>query len=356
MFALILGGIICLSWMITSCSFLQAKDQVMQAYELRMDGHADSAMLLLDDIIKAEPGNAKAYYERARAGKHLMLAVGELNIEPIIADAEKASSLDPENMVYAYFSARMKFLAVYIDIMQGKEEIKGMLDEAIFAFDKVLELDPCCASVLVSLTEIKAMLTPEMGGDKEKDLFYANKLIECNAVQGLRAEALLLNEEESQLEFWLDEYEANEANAIISEELGRAYLMEGDMENGKKYFEESISLNSDNNILLIDLARAYTMMAMQGRDTEMAEKAIDVFQAYLDAEPDAPAPVRAFAYNMMALSCNRILGDDERGNEYIEKRNSLDQFCSKASGSPGMDLFVKPDVLADNVVYYSRPF
>lgn len=356
MLVLMLGGMICLSWITMSCAFLQAKDQVTQAYELRMDGHADSALLLLDEIILAEPDNAKAYYERARAGMHLMLAAGEPHIEPIIADAAKASELDPESEIYAYFSARMKFLAVYLDIMQGKEEVKQKLDDAIAAFERVLELDPCCASVLVSLTEINAMLPPEMGGEPEKAVFYSNKLSTCNAIQGLRADALLLDEENGLLEFWLDEYEANEPNAIITEELGRAYLLAGDMENGKKYLEESISLNPEMNMILLDLGRAYAMTAMQSSDKEMAEKAIETFQQYIELEPDAPAPVRAFAYGMMALSCVRILGDEERGNEYSEKKDALDPFCSRAFGSPGMELFVKPDVLSDNIGYYSRPF
>jgi tetratricopeptide (TPR) repeat protein len=356
MLVLMLGGAICLSWISMSCTFLQAKDKVTQAYELRMDGHADSALLLLDEIILSEPDNAKAYYERARAGKHLMLAAGKQDIEPIIADAAKASELDPESEIYAYFSARMKFLAVYIDIMQGKEEVSEKLDDAIVAFERVLELDPCCASVLVSLTEIYAMLPPEMGGEQEKAVFYSNKLSTCNAIQGLRADALLLDEENGLLEFWLEEYEANETNAIISEELGRAYLLAGDMENGKKYIEETISLDPETNIILIDLGRAYAMTAMQSSDKAMAEKAIEIFQQYIELEPDAPAPVKAFAYGMMSLSCKRILGDEVRGNEFAEKKDALDPFCSRAFGSPGMELFVRPDVLSDDVEYYSRPF
>jgi len=88
----------------------------------------------------------------------------------------------------------------------------------------------------------------------------------------------------------------------------------------------------------------------------MAEKGIEIFQKYLEMDPDAPAPIRAYTYGMMMLSCMRILDDEERGNEYAEKKDALDPFCSRVFGSPNMELYVSPDVFVGDIGYYSRPF
>lgn len=355
MSAYFLAGILCLSFAFLSCTG-QKTDVVQQAYELRLDGYADSAIVVLDNIILEDPENASAYYERARARKHIMKGTGQYGITDILADAEKACELDPGNVIYAHFCANAKFLDVYIDLMQGQEEVEAKLDDAILEFERTLELKPCFAPSLITLIEIYTWLVDESEVDYAKAEHYVGLLDQCDPIEGLIGQALLLPNEKKLLKFWLNEYESHEANAIIAENLGRAYLLDGDVENGKKYIEEAVSLNPDNSIILLDLARACLMNAMQSQDKELGTQAVEAFKEYLEQDPRAPGPVKAYTYGMMALCSARILEDQALADEYMAQKEALDPFCSRASGAPGMALFAPPDVLVDDIGYYSRPF
>ena len=357
MFSLMLIGCLCLSVFVLSCTALMAENKVNVAYELRMNGHADSALVMLDEIILANPDHAVAYYERARAKKHIMGATkAKPDMTGIISDAARACELDPDNLIYAYFCANAKFLAVYIDLMMGIEDVEVKLDEALLEFERTLELQDCFASSLITLTEVNAMLGGEYGADFAKAEYYAELLEKCNPDEGLRARALLLPDEASLLEYWLETYESHEACAVASEELGRAYLLEGDLENGKKYIDEAISLDSDNKYLILDLARATMANAMQNADKDLGVQAVAIFQEFLDLNPDAPASLKAYTYRWMAVVSANIIDDQANATKYEEKMDKLDPFCSRAFGAPSMGLFVPPDVLPGFVGYYSRPF
>ena len=67
MLSVMLVGCLSLSVFVLSCEGLKADNKVNDAYEIRMAGHADSAIVILDKFIQENPENAVAYYERARA-------------------------------------------------------------------------------------------------------------------------------------------------------------------------------------------------------------------------------------------------------------------------------------------------
>lgn len=353
---ILLTGTLFMCWNMTSCTLLKAENQVNTAYDLRMNGHADSAVILLNNIIKDDPENASAYYELARAKMHILLSGRKYVIKDIIADASKASELDPDNEAFAYFKAKTTFLNVYMQLMQGSNDVQADFQASVDAFEDVLKIEACCPSVLISLTEIYSMLPEEMGGNRTKAETYAAKLESCDPVQGLKATALLQPNEEELLNYWIDAYENNEENAVISEELGRAYLMNGDIESAKKYMQEAHRLNPENCMVLIDLGRATMMLAMESQDKKMGEDAINVYQEYLTEYPDAPDPMKAYIYGMMGLTCNRIIGNQTLADEYISQKNALDPFCSRAFGSPSLALFVAPGEMYEGTGYYSRPF
>lgn len=344
-----------LSWTV-SCTFLRAEDKVKTAYDMRMDGHADSAVIMLDALILEDQDNAAAYYELARAKMHIMLNNGKYELADIITDASKASELMPDNEAYAYMAASAKFLDVYMQLMRGNEDIDKKFQLAMNAYEHVLEIQPCCPSVLITLTEVYSMLPAEMGGDPALALQYAQELESCNPLQGLKAKALLQDTEEDLLNYWLEEYEKNEINSLVSEELGRAYLMNGDIKSAKIYLHEAHELDKENCVVLLDLARASMMVAMERQDKNLGEDAILAYQEYLDEYPDAPGPLKAYVYRMMALTSGRIIGNEALAEEYRSKEQALDPFCSRAFGSPSMALFVPPGEMYEGTGYYSRPF
>lgn len=352
--------IICLpllAFAVLSCSSQKADQKVMQAYDLRMSGHADSSVVMLDASIESNPANAAAWYELARTKYHLLMAGKDYKIGNIITDASEAARLDPDNVSYAYFEGIVRFLAVYIDIMQGKEAVKDALLESNAAFERALEADECYVPALISLIEINANLPEEMGGGTQKAEKYLSQLDACDMVEGLKGQAFLLPEGSGLLAFWQNAYETNPDDATVAEELGRAWLMEGNMEEGKKFIEEAVSLDSDKSYVLIDLGRAHGLTAMQdpenvGSHTVAARAAL---QQYLDMNPDVSASLIAYVYHMMARVSD-MMGDAENVEKYNKKSKELDVFCSKAFGAPPDYLFVAPGVATERTQYFSRPF
>ena len=352
---LMLTGLVFLSFYATSCTGSYAGDQVMDAYEVRINGHADSAINLLTDVIANDPENAMAYYELSRAKTHVMLGGGNYKIDEIIVNATNASQLDPDNFAYAFFEAHSRFLGVYIDVMMGKEDVIDKLDATLASFERALDIDECNASLLVTLAEINSMIPPEMGGSRDEAIKYAGKLGECDPVEALRAYSFILPEDGSLLSYWLDAYETYDASPLISEELGWAYLLDGDVENGTKYIEEAISLKSDNTVLYLNLGRAIMINAMETKNHDMGADAMRKYQMYLNSN-NVPDPMKAFTYRMMSITGKRVTGNNELAIEYMNKQKETDPFCSRAFGTPSLNLFIPPDALPQGHGYYSRPF
>ena len=357
MSAYFLAGILCISFSFLSCIEQKADDVVQQAYDLRISGHADSAIAVLNVTLESDPGNAAAWYELARAKHHALLAGQKYEISEIVANASEASVLEPGNVAYAYYEGIIKFLDVYMDIMRGKEEVKEKMLASGEAFEKALKVDACYAPALITLIEINAMLPPEMGGDYQKAENYAAQLNECSPVNGLKGQVFLLPEDASLVEFWQIAYEANPGDATVAEELGRAWLMDGNIINGRQFIEEAVSLDPDKSSVFLDLGRATTMFAMRdsANAKSLAVDALTAFQQYLDMNPDAPGSIKAFTYQMMARASN-ILGDESKAEEYGAKTKELDPFRSRASASPPEYLFVAPGIVPENTTYFSRPF
>jgi len=354
---LMLTGVIFLSFYATSCTDTYSRNNsVVDAYELRMDGKADSAVVLLSKVILDEPDNAMAYYELARTKTHLMLGGGKYQIGEIIENSSKACELDPDNLAYAFFDANTKFLDVYIDLMRGKEGISDKLDISLAAFKKALAIDSCNTSMLITVTEINSMLPPEYGGSREEAIKYAGLTADCNQIEGLKAYAFTLPADGNLLNYWLEIYDTYDANATILEELGRAYLLEGELEKGRQYIEEAIAMDAEKSILYIDLGRAYMMNAMENQNHDTGAEAIRMYQRYISSNPDATNPMKAYLYRMIAVTGKRITGNEELANNFMKKQEETDPFCSRAFGAPSPNLFIPPDEIPTASAYYSRPF
>jgi ferric-dicitrate binding protein FerR (iron transport regulator) len=75
-FSLVAMGIIFLIFFvgIISCTGQKTNNEVFEAYNLRINGHADSAHLLLEQITNENSENAQAWYELCRTTQQLGLA------------------------------------------------------------------------------------------------------------------------------------------------------------------------------------------------------------------------------------------------------------------------------------------
>ena len=93
-----------------------SENAVLQAYNLRMDGKADQAKGILQNALSENPDNAAAYYELARTQLHIGLGnPREMeNTLPKAQDSiEHATNIDPQNISYHSFAAKIAFMRGY---------------------------------------------------------------------------------------------------------------------------------------------------------------------------------------------------------------------------------------------------
>jgi len=340
-----------------SCKGPEVDKTVIEAYELRMNGKADEAKAMLEQVISDEPDNALAHYELARTKYQIMLSVLkelETALEDMQQSIDKAIENDPDNVIYPFFAARVAFFPAYMAVQRNQPEAKEKVAKLCSIYESVLKLKPDYHEAMLHLVEIYGLLPEDMGGDKAKAEEYAQKLEEMNEIFGAKARAILLPDEADIVDYWQKVLEKHEGNAEVFKDLGRAYLFKNQAEEGTKCLEEAVQIDPEQNVLILDLARYYamTMRDETKRETAgpMSEK---MFRRYLDSEPILP--LKAFALGMLA-NLKRIMGDKEEAKALIEEADTIDPFVSKAFGVPIPDLFIPPGEIYRGHRYLFFPF
>ena len=99
------SAIVIASFGLWSCKGPEVDKTVIEAYELRMNGKADEAKAMLEQVISDEPDNALAHYELARTKYHIMLSALkelEITLEDMRQSVDKAIENDPDNVIYFF--------------------------------------------------------------------------------------------------------------------------------------------------------------------------------------------------------------------------------------------------------------
>ena len=131
--------------LLISCDTNNVNQKVLKAYELRLDGNADSAEALLDKVLKSDSTNAMAWYELARTKHHIglgnprELAKGLENIQLTIG---KAVEHDNSNVIYAFYKGVISYTIAYVSVMRNLPDSKKMIDNVITDFKTVLNMKP----------------------------------------------------------------------------------------------------------------------------------------------------------------------------------------------------------------------
>ena len=350
-------AVACMSFVFLSCTGPKLDKEVQQAYELRMNGKADEAKAILEQVIAEDSTNAAALYELARTEHHIGLGnIPELlgGLEDIQQTIEKAVENDPDNVIYSFYKGYVCFTRAYASLKFEQPDAKERFKEVISAYESVLSLKPDYYEAMLYLVEI-LRIPEDMGGDPSKAEAYARQLEEMDEVYGAKARELLLPDDADRLEFWQKVLENNQDNADVLEQLGKAYLYQDKVEQGVKYLEEAMKTDPEKEILLLDLAR-YHIMTVQ-RDERLKDTALplaeEAINRYLDSEPILP--LKAYALGLLA-NVKWGLGDNKGAEELIEEAKAIDPYFSKASGVPPLVLFAKPDEISHHHAYFSRPF
>jgi len=342
-----------------SCSFHKetCKKDVMKAYDLRMQGKVDQARALLDSILVKDSTNAMAWYERSRLKWYLFTGGGTVTIDEILADVDKATLYDPENVIYAYEKAMYNFLSAYMAMHKDQDKVKEKIALTCDQYQRVLKLKPDYPEPMLYLVEIYGMLPAGMGGDSLKAVAYAAELRKMNAYWGAKADLDLAPEGTDQVAFWKAYQALHGDSPDVLKEIGIAYLYQEDPENAKQFFTKAMEMDSSMQILWLDLARYYMMGVMQNKDLADSLLPISAMytRQYLASKPAPIIPLQAYATGML-VKTEMFTGHKEEAEKLMEEAKALDPYFSRAFGIPGPSLFEPPDKISYHFTSFFRPF
>ncbi len=343
-----------------SCLDSHSNEKVFEAYELRINGHADSAKVILEEVLSIDSTNSLAWYELCRTTQHLGLANPRAikeSIEEALRYINLAVKYDPDNVWFLSYRGGIETLKFYLAIQMSDENAVQYLEKVEKTFNGVFQLDPSYYENKITLVEFFGGLPPEMGGDAEKAEKYAKELEDADLVSGAKAREILMPEDADYLSFWTGIVDQVPQNADAHQALGRIYLFMEDIDNATESYQKAIDLDPARNVLYLDLGRYYLMMAMQDPTIldSVAPKIEEQFNKYLTFNPEPINPMKAWAYNQLAM-INRHTGNVEASDQFKKMAKELDPFCSLASGKPGRAKYSPPDAVVHDQGYFLSPF
>ena len=354
--------IICCMTFILPCHGGDVDKAALNAYALRIQGKIDEAKKLLDQAISENPSNAYAHYELARIQFHMALGTGNPGkTMSMIGNAqesiERAAALEPQNAIYHLLAGHLNYLQFYYGLMTG-DISKEQFAKVVGAYKTVLNIRPDYPQVALYLVELYSQIPENAGGNASEAERYAKHLDETNNVFAAKARSILLPEETDKVEYWQDVLNKNQENTDVIEELAKAYLGAGKVEEAVSYFDKAIEIDPEKAYLFLDLSIYYSFQGMQAQGNKdllqsCIEKGDAALTRYLDSNPIQP--MRAYAIGVQA-KYNFISGHQEKGQELVKEAMMLDPHFSKATGAPDPALFTRPNEISQRHRYLLRPF
>src|SRR4030042_916807 len=337
-----------------------AGTSVPEAYELRISGKADQAEEMLNDLLKSDSTDALAHFELARTKQHLFLGGTQFTSEEweeVVGSSRQAARHDPDNEIFAFYHAYTAFFDAYISMMMQKPDAGEKVTLTCDAFQDVLNLDPDCYEAMLYLVDIYAYLPEEMGGDRGKASLIASDLNQTDKEFGPLAYARLLPDTANLVLYWENVQKETGNNAQVLEELGRAYLLNSDTENGTKFFLDAINEDTTKRYLYMHLVRYHLLSSQQTPDAreEHLTEAEELENTYLQSSPDLTPPSKAYAYGMLAM-IKMFSGDNQAGSEYQATAASIDPYYSKAMSIPSEILYCRRDEVKIHYNSFFMPF
>ena len=98
-------AVVCITFLFCSCTEQKLDNAVQQAYDLRMNGQADSAQVLLEQVITEDSTNAAVWFELARTKQHIGLGNPRKLMSEMVdvqQFAQNAVDNEPNNVIYQY--------------------------------------------------------------------------------------------------------------------------------------------------------------------------------------------------------------------------------------------------------------
>ncbi len=334
--------------------------KVNEAYELRMNGQADSAKVILDQLLSADSTNALTWFELCRTTQHLgQKNPREMNatLEEALRTINQAIKYDPKNAYYLSYKGSIETLMFYVALQTGNEKAGEYLDKLEQTYKSVFKLDPTYYENKITLVEFFGGLPAEMGGNSEKAEKYAKELEAEDLISGAKAREILMPEDADYEKFWKEIVEKVPENANAHQALGRVYMFQEDIDQASECYDIAIKLDQSKNDLYLDLGRYYLMTAMQNPALldSVAPLIEEQFNKFLNFTPEPNNPMKAWTYSKLAM-IDRRTGKEEVAEKLMKKAEKLDPFHSPAFGKPGKVLYSPPDVVTHQQGYFLSPF
>lgn len=327
---------------------------IVRAYEFRLNGRLDSARRIISPLQDKDYRNPLVHYEMARIKRHRFIGGAQQTIQNMMYSSSH-TWVDEYNLILAFFHAESQLFAVRNNIrVAEKDRAFGYYYGAIREFESVLEMKPDYHAARLHLIDMYSHLPDNQGGDMDKAEAHAKELLKYDPVWAARAEAILLPDNESLLVFWLRAVENFSDDPMALQELGRAYLHEGNVENAGECFRKAMEMDYGKCILLLDLAR-YHMKKIR-TDKDMAGEYISLAEAYLLEYIDTGPvnPHKAWCYAKLAW-LKDLSGDTREGERFREEAKRLDMWFSGEEAPPSMLLYIPPGELFNEFESYFRP-
>lgn len=323
-------------------------DEIIKAYELRMDGHSEGAIDILTKVLESNPQNAMAHFEMARS----------LENDNKNDHINKALEYDPGNLAYNFYQANLQMLEAYKGMKtNNKEMITKNLDLCKVTLKHILTLEPDCKETLMFLVDIYGSLPEEMGGNREIAETYLNTLRTVDPLYAAQGELTLkLKEGDVDLvEYWKDYLAASDDSNEALIKLGKAYLMSDDIEKAQEPFNRVIKSDSAQAILYLDVARAYLYTAMRGGDglDESLKAFKENIHRYLDTAVKKPKLIEAWCYGWLGMVESKQ-GNTKQADEYSAKAKKLITNYPRYTALPTIDQ--PPNSITYQYRSYFSPF
>ncbi|PXY02577.1 hypothetical protein DF185_00340 [Marinifilum breve] len=326
-----------------------SKDQILKAYELRLSGNNDEAQTILKSVLQADSTNAMAHYELAKTF-------------PMLSDQrlhhyQKASEYEPENPMYCFYHADYIMLQAYVAMKKNEPEqsIKEIVNRSCDHLKEVLKIKPECKETLLFLVDIYGSLPENFGGNKAEAQKYVEKLKKSAPVYAAQGEWILSSDKMELSQYWLAYMDKNGKQKDVQIKLGKAYLLNDNIDKAKECFNKIITNNPDECILYLDLARAHLYRAMRGASAPEVEipEIKKYINKYLDMEQNKPLNIEAWCYGWLGTLSGKI-GEKEEAEMYFAKAKETLPNYSRASAIPKKEN--PPNIVAYQFSSYFSPF
>ena len=218
------------------------EESARAAYELRMNGEILYARAMLQKLINLEKTEGGlVHYEMARTKDHQQMGGARSNPNGVITSTKRAVEEDPESVLFAIADAGARFGKAYGSLMMEGKTAGEDINEAVESLERVLELDPDLHEVRVHLVEIYSQLPEDLAGDKEMAEVHAAYLENKDLYFGFLAREAMLPDSVSRIDFWKEKSKNYKKDTRIAVKLGKAYLLDGNIEEAWPLFESAMN-------------------------------------------------------------------------------------------------------------------